>query len=90
MLPLILLIAFFPSLLFAAVIPFTLDGALDSATADSSDFNTGGKITVNGVSITIPKNTQFQFPAAFVPFKKVAGGGFTGNEVTVRYHVSSC
>lgn len=51
--------------------------------ADSTDFNTGGSITVNGVSVKIPRNLQFQFPAAFVPFKTVAAGGFTGNEVSV-------
>ncbi|KAK5734173.1 hypothetical protein LTR17_009156 [Elasticomyces elasticus] len=77
------LLALLPCILYAAVIPMTLDGALDSATADSTAYNTGGKITVNGVSIVIPKNLQFQFPAAWVPFKAVAASDFTGNEVTV-------
>lgn len=79
-------VALLPNLLNAqdtGVIPFTLDGALDSATADTSDYNTGGKISVNGVSIKIPKNLQFQFPAAFVGLKKIAAGGFLGNEVVV-------
>jgi hypothetical protein len=77
------LVALLPGLLNAAVIPFTLDGALDGVTADSSEYNTGGKISVNGVSIVIPKNLQFQFPAAWVGLKEIAAGQFTGNEVTV-------
>jgi hypothetical protein len=76
-------LALLPGLLQAQVIPFTLDGALDSATADSDEYNTGGKISVNGVSIVVPKNLQFQFPAAWVGMKEIAAGGFTGNEVTV-------
>jgi hypothetical protein len=77
------LLALLPGFLHAEVIPFTLDGALDSATADSNDYNTGGRISVNGVSIVVPKNLQFQFPAAWVGMKDIAAGGFTGNEMTV-------
>jgi hypothetical protein len=77
------LVALLPGLLNAAVIPFTLDGALDSVSADSSEYNTGGKISVNGVSIVIPKNLQFQFPAAWVGLKEIAAGQFSGNEVLV-------
>jgi hypothetical protein len=77
------LVALLPTLLNAAVIPFILDGALDSAAADSSEYNTGGKISVNGVSVVIPKNLQFQFPAAWVGLKEIAAGQFTGNEVVV-------
>lgn len=54
-----------------------------SATADSTAFNTGGKIKVGGLSITIPKNLQIQFPAAWVPFKDFASGGYTGDEISV-------
>ncbi|KJX94220.1 hypothetical protein TI39_contig4207g00003 [Zymoseptoria brevis] len=71
------------TLVHAAVVPLNLDGALEAAVADSTDFNTGGTITVNGVAVKIPRNLQFQFPAAFVPFKTVAAGGFLGNEVSV-------
>ncbi|TKX27708.1 hypothetical protein C1H76_0135 [Elsinoe australis] len=67
----------------AAVVPFTVQGALDGASADSQNFNTGGRISVNGLSIVIPENLQFQFPAAWVPFKNVAGGSFNGMEVSV-------
>jgi hypothetical protein len=77
------LVALLPTLLNAAVIPFILDGALDSAAADSSEYNTGGKISVNGVSVVIPKNLQFQFPAVWVGLKEIAAGQFTGNEVVV-------
>jgi hypothetical protein len=77
------LVAILPALLNAAVIPFILDGALDSAVADSSEYNTGGKISVNGVSVIVPKNLQFQFPAAWVGMKTIAAGQFTGNEVVV-------
>jgi len=31
----------------------------------------------------VPKNLQFQFPAAWVGVKEMAAGQFTGNEVTV-------
>lgn len=55
-----------------------------SATADGTEYNTGGKITVDGLTVTIPKNLQFQFPAAWVPFKDIAAGGYTGNEVSVN------
>lgn len=83
------LVALVPTLLSAqdtngGIIPFTLDGALDSAEATSSDYNTGGKISVNGVSIQIPKNLQFQFPAAFVGLREIAAGNkFLGSEVVV-------
>jgi hypothetical protein len=77
------LVALLPALLNAAVIPFILDGALDSAVADSSNYNTGGKISVNGVSVVVPNNLQFQFPAAWVGMKTIAAGQFTGNEVVV-------
>jgi len=38
---------------------------------------------VGGLSITIPKNLQVQFPAAWVPFKDFVARGYTGNEVSV-------
>lgn len=56
-----------------------------SVSADNDDFNTGGSTTVSGVSITIPKNLQFQLPAAFLPFEEVAEGDYIGYEVLVRY-----
>lgn len=65
--------------------PFVLDGRLDSATASDSTYNSGGTISVNGYSVTIPQNLQVQFPAAFAPFKDFASGGaFVGHEVSVK------
>ncbi|KAH0039712.1 hypothetical protein KCU78_g1255, partial [Aureobasidium melanogenum] len=64
--------------------PFVLDGRLDSATASDATYNSGGTISVNGYSITIPQNLQVQFPAAFAPFGDFAGAGaFVGHEVSV-------
>jgi hypothetical protein len=82
------ILAVLPGLLHAQVIPFTLDGALDSVTADSDEYNTAGRIQVNGVDIIVPKNLQFQFPAAWVGVKEMAAdkGKYTGNEVTVSIH----
>lgn len=64
--------------------PFVLDGRLDSATASDGTYNSGGTISVNGYSITIPQNLQVQFPAAFAPFGDFASAGsFVGHEVSV-------
>ena len=54
-----------------------------SATASDTTYNSGGMITVNGYSVTIPQNLQIQFPAAFAPFGEFASGGFVGHEVSV-------
>jgi len=89
MLALLPLLAVLPLLVYAAVVPFAFDGALDSATADSSAYNTGGKISVNFVSIIVPKNLQFQFPAAWLPFRDIAAGGLTGDEVSVRAYCAT-
>ena len=82
------LVALLPGLLHAQqqVIPFTLDGALDSVSADTNEYNTAGRISVNGVDIVVPKNLQFQYPAAWVGVREMAACKFTGNEVTVRKH----
>ncbi|KAI4747628.1 hypothetical protein E4T50_02024 [Aureobasidium sp. EXF-12298] len=64
--------------------PFILDGRLDSATASDGTYNSGGTISVNGYSVTIPQNLQVQFPAAFSPFKEFASANsFIGHEVSV-------
>jgi hypothetical protein len=66
----------------ATVEPFILDGRLDSATASDGTYNSGGTISVNGYSVTIPQNLQVQFPAAYSPFKEFASGSFVGHEVS--------
>lgn len=58
-----------------------------SATASDTTYNSGGTITVNGYSVTIPQNLQIQFPAAFAPFGEFASGGFVGHEVSVSTHL---
>jgi len=66
--------------------PFVLDGRLDSATASDGSYNSGGTISVNGYSVTIPQNLQVQFPAAFSPFKEFASANsFIGHEVSCVY-----
>lgn len=45
-----------------------------SASASSDAYNAGGTVTVAGRAITVPKNLQVQFPAAFIGFKEFAGG----------------
>ncbi|TRX97750.1 hypothetical protein FHL15_001505 [Xylaria flabelliformis] len=49
--------------------PLFVQGALDGATAFDDTFNTGGTISVAGFNITVPKNMQVEFPAAYVPWK---------------------
>ncbi|KAI3323384.1 hypothetical protein HD806DRAFT_544135 [Xylariaceae sp. AK1471] len=49
--------------------PLFIQGALDDATAFDDTYNTGGTISVGGFNITVPKNIQVEFPAAYVPWK---------------------
>ncbi|RWA06494.1 hypothetical protein EKO27_g8611 [Xylaria grammica] len=52
--------------------PLFVQGALQDATAFDDTFNTGGTISVAGFNITVPKNMQVEFPAAYVPWKDFA------------------
>jgi hypothetical protein len=46
------------------VSPFNIVGFIQKATLDnSSDVSSGGTITVNGITIVVPRNTIFQLPA---------------------------
>ncbi|CRK19615.1 hypothetical protein BN1723_011942 [Verticillium longisporum] len=65
-------------------VPFTYNGAFEGATASSTDFNSGGTIRVSGHSVTVPKNLQIQFPAAWVGFKDFAGGSAAFDEYEVE------
>ncbi|KAF2190007.1 hypothetical protein K469DRAFT_560720 [Zopfia rhizophila CBS 207.26] len=72
------------------IIPFTVDGALDSCSSDdSSVYNSGGSISVNSFNIKVPKNLIAQFPAAWVPFVEMCAGGIAGKgyEVLVAGNV---
>jgi hypothetical protein len=73
----------------AEVLQFVNLKCLYSVTTDTTDYSPGGKISVNGYTITVPKNLIVQFPAAWVPFKKLANGSFTGNEVSVNGNIVS-
>ncbi|TGJ84304.1 hypothetical protein E0Z10_g4464 [Xylaria hypoxylon] len=52
--------------------PLFVQGSLEDATAFDDTFNSGGTISVAGFNITVPKNMQVQFPAAYVPWKDFA------------------
>jgi hypothetical protein len=69
--------------------PLEEDGILDSISLSGSSFNAGGTISVNGRIITVPENLLVQFPAAWVPFKTLAQGSFTGNEVSIFGNIAS-
>ncbi|KAK1777202.1 hypothetical protein QBC45DRAFT_417434 [Copromyces sp. CBS 386.78] len=68
-------------------IPFDVDGGLDGCTiTDATLYNSGGTISVAGWTITVPRNTQVGFPAAWVPWRDFCGGDVAfmkGFEVTV-------
>ena len=58
-----------------------------SATAESTNTNTGGRVSVNGWSITIPENLIVQFPASYIPFQALAAGNFIGDEVLINGNI---
>jgi hypothetical protein len=64
---------------------------LHRASATGTTFNTGGSISVNGWTITVPKNLQVGFPAAWVPWKDFVAsyisGAFPGYEVSVSCQI---
>ena len=56
----------------SAPIPFTVVGFIQSATVDSAgDPLSGGTLTVNGLTITIPRNTILQMPATAISWADV-------------------
>ncbi|OJD31219.1 uncharacterized protein BKCO1_5100056 [Diplodia corticola] len=76
------------SVAHAAVEAFVLDGRMDSASASGTATNSGGSISVNGYAVTVPKNLIVQFPAAWIPWKNVAGdANLSGYEVSVTGNV---
>jgi hypothetical protein len=73
-----------------SIYPFSVEGALDTCTVDvTSEYNSGGFVTVNGWNIKVPKNLIAQFPAAWVPFPEMCAGGVAGKgyEVLVAGNV---
>ncbi|CAI6341184.1 unnamed protein product [Periconia digitata] len=64
-----------------------LTGTLDGCNTDSTEFNTGGSVLVDGWNVQVPKNLIVQFPVVWVPFGKLCGAGVGGYEVTVNGNV---
>jgi hypothetical protein len=60
-----------------------------SAIAESIAINSGGRVSVNGWSITIPENLIVQFPNSYIPFGEFAAGNFGGDEVLINGNVVS-
>ncbi|KAK6066366.1 hypothetical protein SCUP515_10682 [Seiridium cupressi] len=81
------------SLCQTADVGFALDGAVEGASATDTTFNTGGTISVNGWTVTIPKNLQVGFPVAWVPWTDFVAsyraGSFPNYEVSVVGNVVS-
>jgi hypothetical protein len=62
-----------PQLTLEAVSPFQITGFIQKATLDSptTDTFSGGTVLVNGISITVPRNTLFQMPAAYMTWQEM-------------------
>ncbi|KAF2789776.1 hypothetical protein K505DRAFT_312547 [Melanomma pulvis-pyrius CBS 109.77] len=65
--------------------PLFIQGGLEDATAVDETYNTGGSISINGFTMTVPKNMLVQFPAAWVPWKDFVAdkASMLGYEVNV-------
>ncbi|KAJ4332940.1 hypothetical protein N0V87_007990 [Didymella glomerata] len=64
------------------IIPFQVTGSLDGCSA-GTEYNAGGTISVNEMSITVPQNLIVQFPIVYAPFPKLCSAGAGGFETTV-------
>src|SRR5436305_8480504 len=54
------------------VSPFAIVGFIQSATVDNAtDVFSSGTVVVNGISITVPRNTLFQMPASPMTWQEV-------------------
>jgi len=61
-----------PPTTLQAVSPFQLIGLIQNATLDTpDDIFSGGTLTVNGIKVTIPRNTLFQFPATTMTWQEM-------------------
>ncbi|KAI4954319.1 hypothetical protein J4E91_002031 [Alternaria rosae] len=63
--------------------PFTVTGSLDGCNAKSTDYNSGGSISVNNWNIEVPQNLIVQFPVVWAPFRELCDAGALGFETTV-------
>src|SRR3954451_1245724 len=56
----------------APVSPFNIVGFIQKATLDSpGDVSSGGTMVVNGITITVPRNTLFQMPATAMTWEEL-------------------
>jgi hypothetical protein len=54
------------------VSPFDITGFMQTATVtNSSDIFSGGTLEVNGILVTVPRNTEFQMPAAAMTWQEM-------------------
>jgi hypothetical protein len=61
-----------PQLALPALSPFQLTGFIQQATLDNpSDVFSGGAMRVNGVQVTVPRNTLFQMPASSMTWQEM-------------------
>ena len=61
-----------PPTSFQAISPFEITGFIQAATLDNpNDTFSGGSMTVNGLLITIPRNTLMQFPATGMTWQEM-------------------
>jgi hypothetical protein len=61
-----------PSLTLQPVSPFQVIGFIQKATLDNpSDTFSGGTLVVNGITITVPRNTLFQMPATSMTWQEM-------------------
>ncbi|KAH8660807.1 hypothetical protein BGZ60DRAFT_530812 [Tricladium varicosporioides] len=88
--PLFVLVAICLGTAFAQVLPFTVTGYLESASANAgTDVRRGGSVTISGFTIKIPDNLLVEFPALMVPFAEFTGGnrGVPFNEVSITGNI---
>src|SRR3954447_10904632 len=61
-----------PQKTLPAVSPFNIIGFIQKATLDNpGDVFSGGTLTVNGITITVPRNTLFQMPATSMTWQEL-------------------
>jgi len=69
--------------------PLIEDGILEAASASSTAVNSGGSMSVNGRTITVPDNLIVLFPASWVTWQDFVKGNFVGKEVFVAGNIVS-
>ncbi|KAH7063635.1 hypothetical protein B0J12DRAFT_694536 [Macrophomina phaseolina] len=75
------------ALAHAAVDPLFVTGRISAMSASGTADNSGGVIEVNGYKITVPDNLIVQLPAAWVPWKTVAGSPWGSYDVAISGNI---